>query len=387
MGYKKIIHSRKQKKKFDEIYSETADIFEGERLDRDSLSETERQQILEEQRKVLASLEGFTANDAAETRLYFPPKSFLSHANEKGTELSESQCIISMGTGNNIWIVQNLEEQRVWGEFWVEEETEDEELKDTKNIEKLESLENLDEQQTFSLPQLYTFENLETKEITDYATYKNKLHQTLKKIIKNNHILLGTLDIQGNGFQSCPFPEIEFNEKKRLLLENIHHFKRTHIQFPQEAPDGWISAYYFAQTHVLNRIPNLDTPDILELAHLDYTRQIYSHGSLIGIACIENNAAYLFFLTNDLSVSEEPKIYSEIDEAMFDIMVEMIRNSSLCPVSWFKIDLGLDSVVEMKFREYVIKDPEIKNIKTNYKKYRANLSKSFLREKRIRDKK
>ncbi len=61
-----------------------------------------------------------TQNEAV-NRLYFPPPTLLSYADESGMTLGGSTCFLSYSAGQTIWMISEFKREEMLGKFNTDE--------------------------------------------------------------------------------------------------------------------------------------------------------------------------------------------------------------------------------------------------------------------------
>jgi ribosomal protein L40E len=221
---------------------------------------------------------------------------------------------------------------------------------------------------------------MEEKDISSGEELENMLQKAFLNIRKNNHAFLGTIEIEGNGFERNVFDECELGWEDVEKLMNIHIERRQTIQFPELTEESFIAIKYFGNEEVIDFIANSDSQGMLEIASDMQRDDRYKKGMLCGIICVDLEASYFFVLSNNFMNldEEEPKL--TIDQRILERMYEQIENAGLTPVSWFKIRFGFKCFESLFLWEEIKDGAVVPLIKDNYDFYIKKLLKTKAQE-------
>ncbi len=306
-------------------------------------------QDLESSLKALSKLDELAEKDAAQMRLYYPPPTLVSYANEKGMEIGGSTCVLSIGVGRNIWAIPELRRMQMWGEFWRQEDVE-------------------------GNPQIKDFIDLNNgKDINSPAELEDILQKAFIRIRRNSQLFLGVAEFEGNGFESRVFPECDLSQEILDRLADIHSQQRSKTKFPEISQDSWIELKYFGKPEIIKFLANPNAQGALEIANDINTNPIYASGIITGIVCLEEEAANYFILTDNFNEmdNEEPSFH--VDQATLDKMFETIDKLNLTPVSWCKMTFGFRGFEDLSLWEDIKEGVIMQIIQSSYKKYSEKL--------------
>ena len=182
------------------------DVQFGRQIDINSMSQEDIFRDLKASLDAMSKLDELAEKDAAVSRIYYPPPTLISFANNEGMEIGGSTCVVSMGAGRNFWMVPELQRMQMWGKFY-------------KDLE--------------GNPQIEDFVAMDEKDIESIDQLENMLQTTFISIRKNNNTFLGLVEIEGNGFESRIFEECPLESGDLNKLMQIHVDQRLSAEFPK----------------------------------------------------------------------------------------------------------------------------------------------------------
>lgn len=306
----------------------------------------------------LSQLDEISQNEQAESRIYYPPAPFISTATKDGMQIGGSICVLSMGAGRNIWMVPEVSSQQMWGEFWSQEEVE-------------------------GNPQVKEFSILNSKEIEEKGELEDLLQNTFITIRRNNHIFLGLICLEGNGFETTVYAENDLSSSEIAKLNEIYMGRRDTAKFPEIAKEHWISMQYYGRKEAISFLMNPNATGALEIATNSIQDPRFQKGIVCGIICVDEVAGHFFMLSDNLDELDVDSPAFQTHQETLDKMFFMIESSGLTPVSWCKMIFGYQSLDEIPFFDE-IKDGIIGQMITEkYQKYINKLIDSKKREDRL----
>jgi len=262
-----------------------------------------------------------------------------------------------MGTGRNLWMVPELKRMQMWGKFY-------------KDLE--------------GTPQIEDFVAMDEKDITDPSQFEDIIQKAFLNIRKNNTLFVGLIEIEGNGFEAKIFEECPVLSADIKKLMNIHIQRRETAKFPEISQEGFIDIKFYGQNREIIDNPNIQ--GVLDIAKELSEDPRYAKGTLTGIVCVKQDAAYFFILSNNFDQMDilEPK-YS-IDNVTLNKMYEMVEHEGLIPVSWFKIRFGFQALDSLFLWQDIKEGPIGSMIQENYQKYISHLMQSKASEDALKEK-
>jgi hypothetical protein len=310
---------------------------------------------LEQSLDAMSKLDELIEQDQAVSRIYYPPPTLLSHADQDGMEIGGSSVVLSMGTGRNLYMVPELKRMQMWGKFY-------------KDLE--------------GNPQIEDFIAMEEKDVESPQQLENMLQVGFLNIRKNNHLFLGIMEIEGNGFEKNVFDEfaLEWEEIEKLM--QIHIDRRAIMKYPKISEENWIEIRYFGKHREI--FANNGRQGTLEIAEEISKDDRYSKGKMAGIVCVDDLAVYFFILGNNFEHLDEPEYQMEVDKENLQKMYDLIDSSNLTPVSWWKLHFGIDAFESLFFWEEIKDSVIVHMVKDNYTKYIEKLLETKHKEDAIR---
>ncbi|UYP47441.1 hypothetical protein NEF87_003726 [Candidatus Lokiarchaeum ossiferum] len=312
---------------------------------------------LEASLAAMSELDDLAQKDEAISRVFYPPPTLISYANKEGMQIGGSVCMISMGVGRNIWMIPELRRMQMWANFWSQEEVE-------------------------GNPQIKDFIAMDEKDIESPDELEDMLQKAFIRIRRNNQIFLGLTELEGNGFEDNVFEELELPGDEIQKLIEIHHKRRTDTEFPKITQDSWIEMRYFGRAKTIEFLTNPNSHGALDIAADSVEDPRFQKGKICGIMCVDEEAANLFILSDNLDdLSQEITPYS-IDQSTLQKMFTLIESEGLTPVSWCKMSFGYESfetlslwddikdgvifpIIREKYEQYIQKMLHIKRREDN----------------------
>ncbi|MHA1619497.1 MAG: hypothetical protein ACTSVZ_09455, partial [Promethearchaeota archaeon] len=272
----------------------------------------------------LSQLDEISQNEQAESRIYYPPAPFISTATKEGMQIGGSICVLSMGAGRNIWMVPEVSSQQMWGEFWSQEEVE-------------------------GNPQVKEFSILNSKEIEEKGELEDLLQNAFITIRRNNHIFLGLICLEGNGFETTVYAENDLSSSEIAKLNENYMGRRDTAKFPEIAKEHWISMQYYGREEAISFLMNPNATGALEIATNSIQDRRFQKGIVCGIICVDEVAGHFFMLSDNLNELDSDSPAFQTQQETLDKMFYMIESSGLTPVSWCKMIFGYQSLDEIPF--------------------------------------
>ena len=198
---------------------------------------------------------------------------------------------------------------------------------------------------------------------------ENVLQKAFIRIRRNNQIFIGLAEIEGNGFENGVFDELEISSSDIQKLMDIHQKRRTNTVFPEISQDSWIEMQYFGKPETIHFLTNPNSPGALDIASDSVQDPRFQKGKICGIICVDEEAAYLFILVDNLQDLTQEATPYPIDEETLQKMYSLIESAKLTPVSWCKIAFGFQSFESLFLWEEVNEGVIAPLIREKYDQY------------------
>ncbi len=331
----------------------------GQSINTNLMSEEDIFKDLESSLEAISQLDKLSTKDQAESRIYYPPPTLISYAEQEGMEIGGSTTVLSMGTGRNLYMIPELKRMQMYGKFYTEEDLND---------------------------QIEDFVAMEEKDIETTEQLEDIIHKTFINIKKNNRVFLGVSQIEGNGFESDPGFGFALEQEHMDKLMDIHKKRRKNIEFPRLSEDSYIEVRYHGNTEVIKFLANQESQGVLDIIHDVQNDPRYTKGTIGGIICTDFEAVYFFIITNNFDQLNEEEPVLEIDQKTLNKMFEMIERASLTPVSWIKMDFGFSGFNCLFLWEDVKDSVIIEMVKEKYNYYIGKQLETKQKEDSIKEK-
>jgi hypothetical protein len=288
----------------------------------------------------VALLNTMATTNAAVSRLYFPPPTLISHGNKKGANIGGSTCLLSIGTGNNLWVLSELERVVMWLDFY-------------KKIN--------------GSPVYNNFTLLPGKNIDTPEQMEDALLKSLTQVIRNKQIFLGVCQIEGNAFNKAIFDDCPLDWENIKKLNKMYTKAQKKSQLPKLFEDDHVKVQFFGPyKHYLT---NSNQQGSLEIAKNLNDLFELKEVVLSGIVCINQNQVNMYILANNIDILKKLKNSVTIDYTTLNMIYSDVDQEELTPVSWFKINIGLDAFQTLPFWYDIESHKEMEEIKEKYQFY------------------
>ncbi|MHA1820247.1 MAG: hypothetical protein ACTSVC_07230, partial [Promethearchaeota archaeon] len=331
----------------------------GKEIDESKLSLDEIYKELEESINAISKLEQWAQKDEAISKIYYPPPTLISYANKIGMKIGASTVIVSIGAGRNIFMIPEIKRIQMWCKFYNDLE---------------------------GNPIIKDFEALESKDLNSEDQLKEIIINTFKQLI-NNRIFFALCDIEGNAFERNIFEECELEQKYLEKLIDIHIERRKSLKFPVISEENEIEVRYFGKEEIINFLDNPESQGLLEIAFDSKNDPRWNKGIISGIVCVDEESSYFFILSDNFEEIKTGGPYKfKIDYKTLDKMLSLIERADITPVSWFRMQFGLDSLNTIPLWKNVKNDPEVLETLNEYNKFVEKLIETKKKEDKLRKK-
>ncbi len=349
LGFTPIAAMKQQERSFDQE--------EGHSIDPTYMTAAEKAQDSTEALAALAQLDVLATQNEAISRLYFPPPTLLSYADDTGMTIGGSTCFLSYGAGRNVWMLPEFKREEMFGKFYTEE--------------------NLDDQ-------IDNFALLYEKDVESPEELTTLLEKAFQRVQTDDHVFLGICQLEGNGFQRTVFDECALSDADIAHLTQIYLHHCQHIQFPKLTSEHWIEIRYYGRPSVIEFLQNPNAIGALEIAREMATDSRYTCGILTGIICLDDRAAYFFILTDNFDTLSQDPTQFRFDHPTLAHLYSSIDVRHLVPKSWCKFVFGLSGMHLLTYWDEVEPSDRMIKIQTDYNDYLHKQQAIKIEEDRIR---
>jgi hypothetical protein len=270
-----------------------------------------------------------------------PPRAILASGTKEGVELGGTKSILSVDGNHNLYNEGTIFTEMSWAEFY-------------KDLEGLED-------------QIDTFTTTEFKSVReDPEALVRIIVNSIKNIINNNKIFYGIADFEVDAFlnQNCIIPGLKLDYEIINKLMEAHKKTRDRNLFPEIIIDTKgikKIKMEFQGTNKKNlKIFGSNLEDISDKLRM-------AKGFATGIVCTSRGAANLYIVSDNIVFNEKELAELYIDDENITIIDMGIQRELLFPISWFRIDIGLSSLDQIK------DNPELRKSLELYDNYITNL--------------
>ncbi|MFX1257560.1 MAG: hypothetical protein ACFFAN_06870 [Promethearchaeota archaeon] len=280
---------------------------------------------------------------------YNPPAPILTSGTKKGVELGGDKSIISvdvdLGGNLNFYNEATIFTELSWAEFYSDEGLEDQ--IDTFTTTKFDSVQD------------------------DSKALVNTIVKCISNIINNNRLFYGIADFEVDAFlnQNSVIPGLKLDLEIINKLMEAHKKSRKQNLFPDITIDKGIKKIKieFQGIHKKNlHISGSKLEDISENLRL-------AKGFATGIVCTSQGAANLYILSDNIVFKENKLRELYIDKENISVIEMGIQRELLFPISWFRVDLGINSLRTLKLWDNIKADLNLIKALEHYDRYIAGL--------------
>lgn len=254
-------------------------------------------------------------------RFYNPPAALLATGTKEGVEIGGALSVLAMDENHNLRNVKTIFSELSWGEFWKEEEIDDQ----------IETI---------------TVKHEDNATLWDSDELVKRLLDAFRIIKENKWIFFGIGDFESNFFQDEMLIDgLDYSYIERLM--DTHKEARDAEKFPT----------------LLNRNLSRRGSDYIALKfngkaynffHYDDNTDLYTifeklkplTGSAAGIVCTSQGAANFYILSENMHSISSSQDY-RIDTQALENSFELMKKNVVFPISWFKINIGLSALKKL----------------------------------------
>ena len=277
---------------------------------------------------------------------YNPPSALLASGSKTGVELGGSKSIVSINVKHNLYNEGIIFSELSWGEFYQEEGLED---------------------------QIDTFTTREYDSVSeDPSALIDTIVNSIYNIINHERLFYGIADFEVDAFlnQNTVIPGLKIDYKIINKLLDAHKVTRDEDLFPKILSDAKGTNRIKIEFQGSKK-KNLQ---LYGFKLEDYANRLrLAHGFATGIVCTSQGAANLYILSDNITFQEDepPELY--IDEDNLAIIELAIQRKLLFPISWFRIDLGINSLRTLELWEEIKDENKLRKALNHYDKYITSL--------------
>ena len=299
--------------------------------------------------------------------LYRPPKILFSHGDVDRAAIGGSMGLLSIDVGKNINCIADLRDDITWASYLQEESLENDNVSqvnpenDSSNGSKGIDTDKSSNESFDSFDSFDSFESQEYFDLDNPMQLVSIYRKTLQDIMKGGELFLGTLELESNSFEFSLFPELDLEEEDLQKIQNYYHKTIRKGNFPQ-LQDGYIKIIWSGMGKEF--FTNPDCFGILELAEKMTIDSAYDNSSASGVVCVDSESTYFYILTNSF-ISQD----GFIDIATLNEMYHRIETTSMAPLCWFNIKIGISSLKAHPFWKNASQYTDLLFVMDNYQKY------------------
>ncbi|MHA1583979.1 MAG: hypothetical protein ACTSVU_04620 [Promethearchaeota archaeon] len=282
--------------------------------------------------------------DKAISFFYDPPKILFATGNTHKTAIGGAITLISIDVGANICGIADLREDVSWGEYFLDSES--------KELDE-GTIYNIEEDQKFF-------------ELTNPVQLRDLYIQTFQKIMHGSEAFLGVLDLESNGFDFSLFRELELDEQDLKRLQEYYHAKTKTGKFPK-LQDRSIKVKWYGKEKE-NFTFEDEFPSILDIAERLDKDPIYSGTYITGVVATTQKSTNFFILSGSRSRND-----SSLDLDTFRLLFDKLEHTTMAPLCWFKIDLGINALKKHPYWEGAKHYDSLQLILEKYQNYLKEL--------------
>ncbi len=315
-----LIVERQEKTPLEKILDEDL----GKPINIEQLSDEQMEEDLDLIIPVLNELNELQITSKEISLLYDPPKILFRYSDTKQASIGGGMYVLSIDVGKNIACISKLREETSWGEYFVDDESE-EVFHDTY----------------FDLKQ-----DEDYVELKDATQLRDIVQKTFQDIIKGSELFLGILELESNAFEFSLFREIDVSEEEVEKLRDLYQNKIKEGKYPK-LKDRHIKITWYGKGR--EYFINPDCIGILDLASKFIKNPAYNNRYVAGVVCVDKESTYFYILSNNLTSNMESQPIEEVDKDLLLDLYKDVEEKNIAPLCWFKITLGFESLAIHQF--------------------------------------
>ncbi|MGV9205908.1 MAG: hypothetical protein ACOC44_18005, partial [Promethearchaeia archaeon] len=263
-----------------------------------------------------------------------------------------NMSLVSIDSVHNLYAEGNIFSEMSWAEFYKEEGINDQ----------------ID---TFTPKELTT-----VRENSEALT--NVISETLEKIIKERKLFYGIVDFEVDAFmnENTVIPGLKIDYKLINKLMKAHKKNRDEDLFPKLLKDLDKSNTRANKIKIQFQGAKKNKLHYFGSKLEDFAYKLkMGRGFATGIVCTSKKVANLYIMSDNISFKNEENAEDSlyIDTENKEMIEYGINADVLFPISWFRIDLGINSLKRLELWDQIKTNQQLQDVLQKYDNYITQL--------------
>lgn len=282
-------------------------------------------------------------------KFYDPPTALLPKGDRYSVELAGAKCLVAIDERKNLYNIGMIFAELSRGEYWRGKEN----INIQDQIEKINILKE------------------DAEALYNPNVLAHRIIDTLDKIRRRELLFLGVASFEGNAFESSVFNEMELNFEDQDRLMNLYKESREtgypDLKKELGAGSSYVEINFFGDASTYFTFPN--KKNVKEIAALLFPYRGYASG----IVVVAQGAANFILLTDNIFKANSEESF-HVDRKNLEQMFRLVKMGVLeAPISWFKLDLGLNGLNALDSWEEIKDREDIQHALSEYQNYMRKL--------------
>ncbi len=263
-------------------------------------------------------------------RFYNPPHVLLAQGDREGADIGGALSIVAMDNKHQLHVVGNIFSELSRGRFFKEVGLED----------------------VFSD---FTVKHHDDEAVVNDQELITRLVNAFNTIRKNGWIFYGIAGFEANTFEDALF--VRLNPENVERLREAHRRIRTQRHFPVLIQDVTERSFIASMFHG-NGYQYVHYPNDRDLYSI-YEQTKNFIGWVAGIVCTAQEAANFYIISGNIHpLTQESEI--KMNLITFEEAMGFIESEVIYPVSWFRINIGRNSLGSLEHWKEIQEDEGLK---------------------------
>lgn len=283
---------------------------------------------------------------------YNPPSAILATGTKNGVELGGNMSLVSIDAAHNLYSEGDIFTEMSWAEFYKEEEIND---------------------------QIDTFTPKEHSTVReDSEGLTEIIIKSLQTIKKERKLFYGIVDFEVDAFmnENTVIPGLKIDYKLINKLMAAHKENRDEDLFPKLLKDLEKNKKQTNKIKIQFQGTKKNNLRYFGSKLEDFAYKLKSaHGFATGLVCTSKKVANLYIMSDNIYFEKEgnasEKLY--IDKENKEAIEYGINAKVLFPISWFRIDLGINSLQRLELWDKIKENEKLQDVLKRYDDYITQL--------------
>ncbi|MFO8020686.1 MAG: hypothetical protein R6U96_18830 [Promethearchaeia archaeon] len=283
---------------------------------------------------------------------YNPPSAILASGTKDGVELGGNMSLVSIDSAHNLYAEGNIFSEMSWAEFYKEE--------------------GIDDQINTFTPREMTTVRGNSEALIEVII------ETLEKIIKERKLFYGIVDFEVDAFmnENTVIPGLKIDYELINKLMKAHKKNRDEDLFPKLLKELDKSKTRANKIKIQFQGAKKNNLHYFGSKLEDFAYKLkMAHGFATGLVCTSKKVANLYIMSDNISFKKEGNTNDSlyIDKENKEMIEYGINADVLFPISWFRIDLGINSLQTLELWDQIKDNQQLQAVLEKYEDYITQL--------------